>query len=344
MTHKFFKTRVLYNLLFSLFIFITLQFVACDNETKFLDTDMLDHDEIAIKRDTSMSLSAYILSSDSILTGNSYASKSLLGNIVDPVFGNIRADFLTQLQTTSLGQDFGEGASPDSLVLSLVVSDIYGEINKNQNIKVYSLNKDLSYSDTYYSDINIDTLYSEDDLISTETRFFEDSLITVKLSLETASYLMDGDTMLNSLDYFYDYFKGIYCTTDTTDVDGAIKTIDLISSNSNVKLFYHNIESDSLDYTFNISTSSGRFNHYTHSYESAEFSEYVCDTTYADSLSNKLYMQGLGGVTSRFSFNEIEEYLDDNKYSINKAELILPVIKDKDFDIYSPPSRLLLYK
>jgi len=343
MTQIHIKNKIIHNLLFSLIIFTIFQFTACDNETTFLDTNLLDNDKIEVNHDTSMTLSSYMLNIEAIPTSNSYATKSLLGNIVEPVFGNIRADFVTQLQTTTLGYDFGEEASPDSLVLYLLVSNIYGgENNKNQNIKIYQLTKDISYYDTYYSDTNIDTLYSEDDLISEETKFSGDTLITVTLSLETANYLMSADTMLNSLTYFYDYFKGIYCTTDTVDVDGAIKTIDLTSSNSKVVLYYSNLENDSLDYTFNISTSSGRFNHFTHNYSSTPIDEYLNnDSTTTDSI---IYMQGLGGVTNRFNFNEIEDYLSSNQYSVNKAELILPVIKDDDFDIYSPPTRLLLFQ
>jgi hypothetical protein len=341
MIHKQLKTKILYKLFFSLFIFTTLQFIGCNNETTFLDTNMLDHDAITVRHDTSMTLSSYIIDKESILTGNSFATVSLLGNIVDPLFGNIRADFATQIQTTSLGQDFGEGATPDSLILYLNVSDTYGENNKNQNIKVYQLNNDLDYNDDYYSDTNRHTVYAQDDLISQETRFSGDSLIAVSLSLETANYLMSGDTMLNSLDYFYDYFQGIYCTTDTVDIDGALKTIDLNSTDSKILLYYSNLESDSLGYTFNISSSSGKFNHFTHYYSSTPIDEYLNnDTTSNDSI---IYMQGLGGVSSSFNFKEIEDYIGNNQYSINKAELILPVIKDDYFDIYSPPSRLLLY-
>ena len=242
MTQIHIKNKIIHNLLFSSFIFTIFLFASCDNETTFIDTNLLANDAIEVNHDTSMTISSYMIDAESILTSNSYATKSLLGNIVDPVFGNIRTDFVTQVQTTTLGYDFGEEASPDSLVLYLMVSNVYGgENNKNQNLKVYQLNNDISYYDTYYSDTNIDTLYSENDLISEETKFLGDTLITVTLSLETANYLMAGDTMLNSLDYFYDYFKGIYCTTDTVDIDGAIKTIDLTSVDSKIVLYYNNI-------------------------------------------------------------------------------------------------------
>jgi hypothetical protein len=138
---------------------------------------------------------------------------------------------------------------------------------------------------------------------------------------------------------FIEFFKGFYITASNSLNPGNYIYLDLLSSQSNVQLYYD----DTASYTFNISSNSTIINHFNHDYSqaSSELQSSIEDTTVERDL---VYIQSLGGLKTKILFPELSSLTDSTGViGINKAQLIISVKEDLyGLDNYPPPSSLSL--
>lgn len=291
---------------------------------------------------------------------------NLLGSINDPIFGKVEASIMSQFYLSGTSPDFssnGSGPKLDSLVLSLVYHNYYGDVGKSngiQQLKVYELTKDLYVDSTYYSNLKTSDYYDATKPIATKT-FWPQPNTAVKVGgsfliphlrirLDTATFgrkimgLNPGEaTNLTSQELFLKFFKGLYITADNPfqkSNQGAILYFDLLSPLSKITAYYHNAsDTSSFDYVIS-SSSSARLNLFKQNYAAApKISQQLQDSTLGQ---QQIYVQAMAGLRSKLHFPLLKQLIDSNPIAIYKAEIILKI--DEPFSgKYVPNSKLFLF-
>jgi len=296
-------------------------------------------------------ITAYTVKEDTIRTDKMVYN--LLGNYNDPIFGRTSASFYTQVRLSSNNVDFGPSPQPDSLVLTFAYKGYYGKLRK-VNVKVHELLDNIFKDTAYYSNQNFnissqtlasttiipnpnDSISIDGQKLPPHLRIKLDNTLAQKFLNESASSNLSGN------DNFLDFFKGLFITTDFVNSEGSVLYFDLLSSLSQLTLYYKNDNNDSLKYNFVINDNCARFNTYAHyDYNNAAFTlqqQINGDTLLGDSL---LYLQSMAGLKVKIQFNELKHFLQSNYLVLNKAELIIPVENDNSQLNYKLPEKLTL--
>ncbi len=275
-------------------------------------------------------------------------ASNLLGSFNDPVFGKTTTDFACQFRLNSY-PDFTKNAQPDSLVLYLYYTEVYGDTITPQKLNVYELASDLSFEEKYYQYVNLKGL-SYGELIGQKSflpKFRLDSLskvygstkkapkdtiiqeIAIKLDQKLIQKLMTADTLTMSDNVkFMKYFKGLYVEAGNLNTGGAIMKIYTVAGQNSkgigsyLVLHYHNSEKDSLYYSYAISSNAARVNRFTHDYSTSRFATSLDKRDHLDSL---IYLQTTGGLASKIFIPTLSNWSDSTDCAINKAELIFQV-------------------
>lgn len=285
-------------------------------------------------------------------------SVHIMGAIKDPVFGTMNASLYSQFRLKSGYEDYDFGTNPqlDSIVLYITYSEteVYGDTNYMQKWSVYEVGEDMFLDTAYYSfqqlrtqaDVlgyaefipNFDSVEYIDVVAGDTTTILQP--IRIPLSAELGMRLLAYDSLVyKDNESFMEAFKGIYITTIESNLPnsgGNLVSANFASDNTYIRLYYHNDEfpTDSLenslqfDYVVNYSTARfSNFNHYDYHDADADFRAQVIDgdTTLS---SEKVYLQGLGGVRTIVTFPHLPLMEDYDKFSINEAKLILSDIDE----------------
>jgi hypothetical protein len=285
-----------------------------------------------VSTDTS-TIIAYSQISDSIKTDET--SLSLIGSMLDPVFGKSTASFYTQFRLSKSAYDFGATPWPDSLILSLDYASFYGDSTAPMTIKVYEMADKIFIDSSYYSDqtVNIKpTLLAQKTFIpnfSGKVVIGEDTLDPhlridlISLTSELAEKLLGADSMANNTS-FLNFFYGLYVTVEPVNSGGSIISLDLMSTLSEMTMYYHNATSDSLKFEYVINSSCARFGNFTHDYTlgDAAFKAQVLnnDTSLGKGIC---YVQALAGVKTFVRFPHIKDYYANGKIAVNEARLFV---------------------
>lgn len=323
------------------YLFLILFSLSCENESNIIGYDILPNkDKIVIQSVDTILIAAYTFIGDSAITSNH--NISLWGSYVDPVFGNSKAEFLTQVGSSNSFSGLGI-THCDSIVLYLNYNYVYGSSFREQEIHVYELIKDIYIDSIYYSTFNIDGYYNltalADFSFSPEQNPLSDTLtniISIPLPALTEKFC-SADSASFSNENFKTFFKGFYITTNQVPDGGVIVYFDLLSSDSKLTLYYN----DSLKQDFVIDLDCARINLFNHNYTSATFNSQLNDTTFGDSV---IYVQAMGGVKAKIKFPFLYNWRILRPIAINRAELL---IKAEEAEItlndYESPSRFFLY-
>lgn len=325
---------------FLLFSFLlSIIFTSCEKDPTEFGSDLLPgQDSVDISYDESFDLSTYLVRMDTFLTSD-FEFPLIVGNYTDPYFGQNHVSFATQIGISYKNPDFGENPVVDSVKIRLLVDSLYGFKNKDLNLQVYKLNRDLESRD-YFSDEDPLDYYSPSDLISVETNNINDSIYDIRLSNVFGNFLLSLDSSEIASDTsFYNVFPGIYCRSESFNQYGQFFTGNPFRMR--MILHYHT-ETDTSSYTFpyaygkrNIFVSHD-FNYGVENTENAN--KYLTnDPAVNDSM---LFIRSLGGTKAKVELpNNIDSLL--NNKLIAKATLefhnlssysILP--SDSTFSIY----------
>ena len=279
----------------------------------------------------------YSVLEDSVRTDQ--LSKNLLGSSYDSVFGVTTANVATQFTLTKSGVDFGVNPQLDSLVLYLRYNgELYGDSLSTQKLHVYELNQDISIDSTYssksvfsyYPQDYADLSYvpdPHDSVVMAEDTLPPQMIINLSnISPELGQKLLNADTTILSGDStFRDYFKGLYFKSEPVTSNGALFSVNFLLSGSQMVLYYHNDENDSLQFTFKVYNGLARANTYEHDYSASpqDFRQQVLEGDTALG-TEKLYVHGAGGVKTILKIPDISNYFESDKVALNEVKLVLP--------------------
>ncbi len=297
-----------------------------------------DQNNIELFYTDTVSIVAYSVPEDSIRTDS--PSNILFGSMKDPVFGTTMAGFFTQFRLSTNGHSFGANPQLDSLVLQLAYSGHYGDTTTAQTMQVFELEQNISVDSAYYSSRMLSV--GETDYASFEFN-----------PLPTSPYPFDGDTLtpmirvpltpnstalgekilnasetdLESTESFKEYFNGLYITPEPVANGGAISYFDLPSNFSLLTIYYSNDSTDSLRYSFYITSSEAHFNRYDHNEFQDASPDFINQVVQGDTLAGQqlLYAQAMSGVKTKILFPNITKikHPSGNKIIINEAKLIM---------------------
>ena len=325
-------------------------------------TDLINVSSKVIKDD----ISAFTHTEDSVQTDE--ASKSLLGSINDPVFGNTTIDLAAQFRLVSF-PDYGVNPVADSIKLFLYYRFLYGDTVTPQKIRVYELESSLDVDATYYHDTDLKQMASAYPLaeyvftptveLDSTTKDTLYQLLEIPLDMMLAEKLIGADsTDVANNDAFLQFFKGLYFESEPlTEDGGTILTLEAASNSSfqgsALAVFYNNdsnrvkTKPDTLLMPYVISEFSARVNRFTHDYSGTAFEANLNSVTSQDSL---IYIQATGGLQSKIFIENLSNWKDSVtlrgpdtiSYGINKAELVFQIDTTiSDVKKFPPPEQLL---
>ena len=145
------------------------------------------------------------------------------------------------------------------------------------------------------------------------------------LSLDFAKNLLNApaDSMASNTS-FLNFFKGLYVEAQVAGSGGTIIYFDLLSTLSELTVYYHNIDDDSLSFSYVINSNCARFGHFSHDYSigDAAFKAQVIDkdTTLG---KNVCYIQALGGVKTFVRFPNMKNFYSNGNIAVNEARFFL---------------------
>lgn len=277
---------------------------------------------------------------DSISTSN-FTTYGLLGMIDDSRMGKTQAGFASTFIPSAYYDNFGGDsvAGFDSVFLFLDFSTktSYG-LNKttNMQIEVYELTANL-YDSAY------NYVYGVHDMNGGPSGFDVDTIVDKTKNLvvdgglvsydSTGAYIRLSNELLpklwkiSSADTFKSYFKGLYVTVNDGTPDGCIKYANIAGSSSSYAssaliAFYNTNDTTTSYFTYHVYSYSPRFNYYQHDYKALT------------QPTDVLYMQGLVGVATELTLDvdAINAWASERNIAINRAELILPVEDNNNYD------------
>jgi hypothetical protein len=330
-----------------LFLITALLFTTCKSDYNELGLDIQPpNDKLNVFSTDTTTVLAYSQIFDSVKSDET--SVSMLGSILDPVFGSTTASIYTQFRLSESAYDFGTTPIPDSLILSLKYDGFYGDSTAVMTIKVYELAGQIQIDSQYYSSQSIavtETLLGQktfspdfsgkvivgEDTLDPHFRIDLNSLtstLAVKLLNAPADSMADNASFLN-------YFYGLYLTAEPANSGGLIIYYDLLSSLSKMTLYYHNTINDSLEFDYVINSNCARFGNFTHDYSLGDpsFKAQVIDK---DTMLGKniCYVQALGGVKTFVRFPYIKNYYSNGNIAVNEARLFLSAYEpDAELDV-----------
>jgi hypothetical protein len=297
------------------------------------------------------SIISYSQRIDSISSSN--APLSLFGSLRDPVFGVTTASFSTSFRLSLASHSFGENPGIDSLILAFRLGEFYGDSLATQTMKVYELTEQLNGDTTYYSNSVVE--YSPNMLADYEfVPNFNDSIIVGKdtippqirvsltgLTSELSDKLLNAtDDQMSSNEDFGNLFYGLRVEAEPTMSDGCILYLDLLDDLSNLTIYYHNDEEDSLSYRYALTSNSVRFGNFDQDYDQASM-DFKAQVIEEDTiLGQKIcYIQPMAGIRTVIFFPFIKEYFKDKDVSIAEARLFLEGVEESPG--LEPPPKII---
>jgi len=349
------------------FVGMVVIFWGCKSEINDLGKDLLfPGDLVKVRNHSEKNIMAYTFTDGNQRTDE--AEFNLLGTFNDPLFGKTTADFACQFRLSGYPDSLKTisiNPKVDSLVLSLVYKEVYGDTITPQHIKVYELGSDLDIDQKYYQNTDLMSM-SKGELVGEKNyipkfKLFFDSLATtptpgstkatpkdlkiqeirIKLDQKLITKLMAADSLTwSDNDKFIKYFKGLYIEAGDLTQGGGIMRINALGNGSRIAIHYHTNTTDSLIYIYNINSSSARVNRFAHDYSKTAFATHLDKTDVQDSL---IYLQASGGLRTKILIPNLGTWSDSTNFAINRAELIFQVDSTiTDLTKFKPNEQLVL--
>ena len=336
---------------------VTLLFTACNDESG-LGYDIIPAgDQALIVVDSLRSFKAYTIQKERIQCdediNNSARDFNLVGSYVDPVFGGTNVGFLTQVRLSKNEVNLGDNLDIDSLILYMRIKGHYADSSQTnrQQFKVYQLSDTIAADTDYYSDIEIENYYDENELLWQQTYFASnDSVMAVKIDFEPFIEILKDTNNLVDNEIFTQVLKGFYVKVDQAEAGGAITSFDLLDDASRLTLYYRNSDDGSgiepvsklKSFDFLINDNCARINVFTHDREMATDPIVGLNDTVND--NDLMYIQGLGGAEIQLEFKNLLTWKDSVNYVVTRAELIIPVLEGSASEFAPPPNLALTYR
>lgn len=355
-------------LLFCAFISLIICFSACSNSTT-IGADLLDSDRQDLIFKDDFVLKTSTVSGDTVQTFspflNAQLTNYLIGDYVDPVFGQVESSVYAQISTSGVGRPDFNGNTLDSVVLVLpyLVGGSYGDTDGEYSLDILRLSEDGDNENSLWSNTSFATEATpigsksfvpnlvDDVVILTPNNdslgFYPDTLgpqLRIQLDNDFAMELfnadvdMESDSVFFSDDRFTEYFKGIHITTNAET--GGLLNFNLRNNGSLAGIFvYYHTDNADVVYQFPLSASDMKVSQYNQDYSGSIIEPFINNTD--NSGDSLFFLQGLEGVYGMIELPDLSSF--EGEVAINKAELILTVAElPEDSDIYTLPQQLVL--
>ena len=318
-------------------------FSACKKDWNELGSQLITTEDISMLSIEDLEIKASIHREDSLSSLNT--ATSFLGSMTEPSFGASTAAIYTEFRIPSSDVIFGTNALADSIILSLKLTDYYGDTTSTLNISVQEMLEEITSTttNTLGEDSTV-TIYSNQDFLVDETSLGSLSytaeptgnpIINIHLSNELAQSFLDADP-LNFEDNtaFQAFFKGLYISCEQVPSQGVLLELDLLDALSKMTIYYHNEGSDSLSYDFQINSNADKMTRWSHDYSSTEIELLIGE----DNL-DVAYVQGSSGLRTYLTLPSLAS-LQDSNYVVHKAELTIPYLSSENDNVYGIPNKL----
>jgi len=278
---------------------------------------------------------------------------SLLGAMEDTIVGRSEASVVTQFNS-SLTYIAAPNTLIDSLFLSLHIYDYLGDTDQEIILSVYEFQERIFMDSLYYANYDISGKFNPVPLVQKSITPVDET--TFVLLIEDQDFIdkfltasADSNYFVND-SVFKDYFNGFYIEAEPVSAEGTMARIQLSSSDTRLSMKYANDSTDvdstaGPDYTyahFRINEfSSQKINLFEHDFSGTSLGTIIDDE---NAVSPYCYVQGMGGVNTRFSFENLIGWMDENPLVINNATLVFDVVPDEQSGISNDdlPSRLMI--
>jgi len=296
---------------------------------------------------------AYSVPDDSVRSDE--LSQTMLGSMMDPVFGQTMASVYTQFMLEVNGHDFGDNPVLDSLTLALFYTgDSYGDTSTPQLLHVYHMQEPIYGDSVYYSNntvpveeldyANYEFMPSPHDSViidgDTVTPMVWVNLSDISPAL--GNYILEADTSETSdINTFNEYFKGLNITFSPVSQGGSLVNYDFLNNRSKMTIYYSNETEDSLQFKFFINLATAFYSNYTHNLETggAEFVSQVVDGDTALGSKN-FYVQGTAGVAAKIRIPNALDWRKQGLIAFNEVKLVLPGFEPEP--VFEVPQQLAL--
>ena len=326
---------------------------SCERNTGEIGLDFVDQNALKIGKLESVSVVSYTEPFDSLFTMK--PSFLMLGSYVDPVFGEATASFATQIILSTIGPDFGDSATVDSVFMYLPFVGFYGDTSAPFGLAVSHLDQHLSSdSMSYGSSVFTGSTVLADTVIQPQpgrkrrlpgmgapneviglrlnTAFFQSTIVDA--AVDTTSGNFQSNTA------FLEYFRGFYVQGHAGNK--AIYQFSPGDQDMRVRFFFTN---DSLR-TDTVGPGYGVYDllawNVVNSVNSFAFdkSQAEFDLTTQDTVAGEIttYVQGMGGAVTVVDLVGLKAIQDSN-YFVNYAELRIPVREGSALS-YATPVKL----
>ncbi|MGB0165664.1 MAG: DUF4270 family protein [Luteibaculum sp.] len=296
-----------------------------------------------------------ISKADSIESKN--LSVSPIGVYNDPETGTGAYSAAFQLRISNSGASFNRDTiEVDSVILSLNVSDVYGQLEYQHNFGLFQLNNALSNDSNYYSNQRPEVasenlikpgfeqlMFTEDDFIAEGDTQSPQIKFPLKESLgELLLFNNQNVNTISSNEGLLSYFNGLYLKTDESAAQGSgsVGIINLLSIFSRLEVFYHstNQPDSALAYDFLINTASVRVNYFHHDFSGSNAEGELNGTDTAEFAMVK----AASGLISRFFISNLDTLKAIAPAGIASAEIFFPVVKDAFVEDFDPSEKMVL--
>ncbi len=347
--------------------------LSCTRPEEELGVGLQDEDNLlSVLGVDTFTLRAWTLPEERLRSDN--FNPGLVGAYVDPIFGFLKAEHVTELRLSTSNPVFAAPGSSrqdlvvDSLVLHLSYitnlttggnTAVYG--NKGpQFFRVYEVTDSLSIDSSYFhtrpvSFIDEDLVLPGRNLVrpvTDDTTFIGGALALPELRLplrtEIAERILDfNDSQGLTIAQFISLVKGLYITVDETQFNPfttGIVYFDTHTQLSRMSMYYRNTAlNDTARYDFLIRNNSGKYARFQHVRDQAH-------PTLVDQIVNDnpasgaqdLYVQAGAGTKLRIDLPHIETLRGLQGEAISQAVLTLPV-RQKSVGVFNPPQRLFIF-
>ena len=305
------------------YIFIAAILNSCDDPNIIGLEIQSESDKITIKNDSIIYFDIRSVSEDSIRSDEPL--NLLLGQSNDPIFGENKGSFITQVLLPYNNIEQINNVIVDSVILTYGYSGYYGNLNLNNdlNVSIYELGMNIYRDSAYYS--NISPNYFGDNLcvsyqIVSDT---SDPLLNLKLDNSFGEKIINqtGTGSMIDNESFIDFFKGLYVEASASN---TIMYLNALSSKSRLSIFYHEIGIDTaISLDFIVGGDAARINLFNKKDSLNIIGGYP---------SNQTYLQSMSGHKAEFTFENLDDLkeLFSNK-AINQTTIDFEIIEDVDF-------------
>ena len=338
-------------------------FIACEKSNEQLGLNQVIDESLDLA-DTTLDVISYTQKVDSILVAleyddqlslGGYSGNRLVGSHISPYFGLAQAGLVSEMVLNTVNLNFGTNPVVDSVKLYLRYSGSYGDTSKPMSFDVFQLQEALSHDSLYFSDfvprigqqINLPNNILPKPNTPSKIGAIP-TLPTLEIPLDPSFFQQNfadrgngSFEAFSSNDQFIDYFKGIHVKTSTSD--GSILYFNLNHANSAIRIYYHNVEEDSLEVSLNFSQGGNavpiHFSIFDQDYASYptgfDFSD--IDSLNGEDMS---YVQAMGGVATVLEIPGLDDLVDGDLL-INQAVLEIEKASGTGSAL-APPARLEL--